>query len=153
MGCSIAFIPGVEDISHPLNMLYSSSPKLLSATSTKAKFSGVSSTGRVLHLRTNIDKEPKLISINDVCVEKDFYTLPKEYQELGLKKDLIETEFFCKRIEPRFSKSISLIKSLRDVAYKNFGPIGFDLGEEKRISILYMLQLPVVSVGQTCPSS
>lgn len=87
----------------------------------------------------NSNREPKLISINDVCVEKDFYTLPKEYQELGLKKDLIETEFFCERIEPRFSKSISLIKGLRDVAYKHDGPIGFDLGEKERISILYML--------------
>jgi ribosomal protein L5 len=58
IGCSIAFIPGVDDNIQPLKILYSSPPKLLSVTSTKAKFSGVSSAGRFLHALNTKEKSP-----------------------------------------------------------------------------------------------
>ncbi len=94
---------------------------------------------RIFTYRVNSGQEPRLLGINDVCVEKNFYTLHKEYQELGFKKDLIETDFFCNIIEPKLSETISLIKGLKDVAYKHSEPIGFDLGEKNRISLLYLL--------------
>ena len=73
------------------------------------------------------DKMPESISMKDVCVSKDFYTITEISIEDGVCSNYIEKDHFEKQIEPQLDHTIRLFEGLKIKAIQEKQSIGYIL--------------------------
>lgn len=81
----------------------------------------------------------KFLGLSDVCVKKNFYTIPSYLQKMGIRYDFLETSFFERSVETQLKRIIGLVKKLKEKFISYNEPIAFEFTPKDRFLLLFVL--------------